>query len=268
MALFQCNVYSNVLGMEVAVNVIIPQTTVKKIGTSSTAPVTDIPVLYLLHGMGGNETVWLRKTSIERYATAAQLAVIFPATDLAWYTDTTYDLRYWTYLSEELPQLMQQFFPTLTTKREKTFVGGLSMGGYGACKWALLQPERFGKAIVLSAPLVLQGQEALLLETRDRAYWEGIFGPLADLANSCHDPFTWVREFSKTSPKPEFFVACGTEDPLHPAGAYYQGLLQKAGFTVDWQEGPGGHEWQFWDTWIQKALAWLAVTPAKEEDKA
>lgn len=66
MAFLQANVYSNVLQMEVAMNVILPQTTHKKIGTETAGVTEDVPVLYLLHGMGGNHSVWERRTSIER----------------------------------------------------------------------------------------------------------------------------------------------------------------------------------------------------------
>ena len=119
MAFLQANIYSNVLEMEVNVNVILPQETVKKVGTSTQAALTDIPVLYLLHGMGGNHSVWARRTSIERYVADLGIAVIMPSTDLAWYTDTQYDMNYWTFISEELPRICHQLFPQLSTKREK-----------------------------------------------------------------------------------------------------------------------------------------------------
>ena len=105
MAFLQANIYSNVLEMEVNVNVILPQETVKKVGTSTQAALTDIPVLYLLHGMGGNHSVWARRTSIERYVADLGIAVIMPSTDLAWFTDTQYDMNYWTFISEELPKI-------------------------------------------------------------------------------------------------------------------------------------------------------------------
>ena len=89
----------------------------------------ELPVLYLLHGMGGNHSVWERRTSIERYVSDYQMAVIMPSTDLAWYTDTTYDMKYWTFVAEELPQIRRELFPQLSSDREKTFAAGLSMGG-------------------------------------------------------------------------------------------------------------------------------------------
>ena len=58
MAFLQANIYSNVLEMEVNVNVILPQETVKKVGTSTQAALTDIPVLYLLPLLSGMSLIW------------------------------------------------------------------------------------------------------------------------------------------------------------------------------------------------------------------
>ena len=124
MAFLQANIYSNTLGMEVMIDVILPQQTYKKFGSNSVGATEDVPALYLLHGMGGNHSVWHRRTSIERYVKDLGIAVIMPSTDLAWYTDTQYDMKYWTFISEELPQLCHELFPQLTTKRAKTFAAG------------------------------------------------------------------------------------------------------------------------------------------------
>lgn len=258
MALFQSHVYSNTLQMEFSFNVLIPQNTNKKIGENTKGQTTDIPVLYLLHGMGGNENVWLRKTSIERYANEHSLAVVMPATSHGWYTDTTYDMKYWTFLSEELPELLEQFFPQLTTKREKTYVAGLSMGGFGAMKLGLLRPERFSKVIALSAPLVLIGMKEEMLKIRNASYWEGIFGPFEKMATSINNPKMWLENFSAKE-KPAIFLACGTEDPLLGASLYYGKKLTEAGFQTEIFQGTGAHEWSFWDEWIKKAIQWLEI---------
>ncbi|GMA60977.1 hypothetical protein GCM10025859_14170 [Alicyclobacillus fastidiosus] len=65
------------------------------------------------------------------------------------YTDMAYGNRYWTFLSEELPEVARSFFH-LSDAREDNFVAGLSMGGYGALKWALRKPEQFVAAASLS----------------------------------------------------------------------------------------------------------------------
>ncbi|MFC4770717.1 alpha/beta hydrolase [Enterococcus hermanniensis] len=257
MAFLQVNVYSNVLQMEVAMNVILPQTTHKKIGTETVGITDDIPVLYLLHGMGGNHSVWERRTSIERYVAEYQMAVVMPSTDLAFYTDTTYDMNYWTFVAEELPELVHELFPQITQKREKTFAAGLSMGGYGALKLGLAKSENFAAVASLSGAVVLADIKSLLL-VRNEAYWQGIFGPLDQLQGSENDPLYLLEELVKSGKEtPRFFLACGTEDDLYPASQYMAHKLEQNKLDVTFEEGPGKHDWIFWDAWIQRVLEWL-----------
>ena len=67
------------------------------------------------------------------------LAVVMPQVQRSFYADEAHGARYLTFLSEELPEVVQSFF-RVSRRREDTFVAGLSMGGYGALKWALRQP--------------------------------------------------------------------------------------------------------------------------------
>lgn len=260
MAFLQVSAYSNVLEMEVNVNVILPQTTVKKIGTQTEGLVADVPVLYLLHGMGGNHSVWERRSSIERYVAQYQLAVVMPSGDLGFYTDTTYDMPYWTYLSEELPQIIHELFPQLTTKREKTFAAGLSMGGYGALKLGLKKPENFAAVASLSGALQIGEEVESLLQLRKAAFWEGIFGPLEQIKGSANDPdFLLEALVASGKPQPRFFLACGEQDFLYSASEGMAEKMAAKGVDVTFEHGMGVHDWQFWDQWIQRALTWFAI---------
>ena len=114
----------------------------------------DVPVLYLLHGLSDDDTIWSRRTSIERYVAPLGIAVVMPQVHQSFYSDEVHGLPFWTFLTEELPALVHGFFRT-STRREDTFVAGLSMGGYGAMKWALREPHRFAAAASLSGALAL-----------------------------------------------------------------------------------------------------------------
>lgn len=256
LAFIQANIYSNILETEVMVNVILPQTTVKKIGTATKNDQKKLPVLYLLHGMGGNHSVWERRTSIERYVSEYQVAVIMPSTDMGWYTDTTYDMKYWTFVAEELPQICRELFPQLSNEREQTFAAGLSMGGYGAIKLGLRKPENFAAVASLSGALAMVESLDSLLQLRSAAYWEGIFGPLDQLQGSDNDLIHLIQEIDPET-APRFFVSCGTEDQLFPASEYAVAKMQEQKLNVTFESGPGDHDWQFWDAWIQRVLIWL-----------
>ena len=90
--------------------------------------------LWLLHGLMGDHTSWMRNTSIERYAAEHGIAVVMPNVDRSRYTDTAYDANYFSFVTKELPELCRNTFQQMSANREDNIVAGLSMGGYGAMK--------------------------------------------------------------------------------------------------------------------------------------
>ncbi len=120
MALLHVDFFSDVLGMGMNMDVILPQKTSKQIGMEGMAKDGSYKTVYLLHGMSDDHTVWQRRTSIERYMSRLGIAVVMPSTHLGFYTDTTYGMRYWTFVSEELPRICREFFPRMSDKREDT----------------------------------------------------------------------------------------------------------------------------------------------------
>jgi len=137
MALLHCNFYSQVLRVAASMDVILPE--------RACLAGARVPVLYLLHGLSDDHTIWQRRTSIERYAEARQIAVVMPAVGRSFYTDMAAGPAYWTYVSEEIPALASALFP-LSDQRRDCCVAGLSMGGYGALKLGLRCPGRFAAA--------------------------------------------------------------------------------------------------------------------------
>jgi S-formylglutathione hydrolase FrmB len=119
MALIHCDFFSDSLGLCSSMTVILPQNTRSQIGMTGKAGDKKHPVLYLLHGMSDDHTIWLRRTSIERYVSDLGIAVVMPAVARSYYTDMHTGLKYWTFVSEELPRLAESFFGATG------FVGGL-----------------------------------------------------------------------------------------------------------------------------------------------
>lgn len=257
MALFEGNFFSETLGMCVQANVILPQR--YQHGRAS-APKDRYPVLYLLHGMTDDHTMWLRRTSIERYADAYQLAVVMPSTHLGWYTDMYIGNRYWTYFSEELPALCRDFFPGISGQREDTFAAGLSMGGYGAMKLGLRASERFSKVATLSAGFDTTGRlsNRHVDKTSDEHFWESVFGPKDQVAGSFNDLFAAAEDLKASdSMLPDIYMWCGTEDFIHNENVAMRDHLQSLGYPLHYEESPGDHQWKYWDQKIEEVLAWL-----------
>nr|ADD62402.1 esterase [Bacillus sp. BG-CS10] len=256
MALIQLSFKSRALMLQTSVNVLLP------VGTNAVdfTPSDDFsydsdpfPVLYLLHGATDDHSAWLRLSSIERYAEEKKLAVIMPNADMSAYTDMVHGHRYWTYISQELPAFLKATFP-ISQHREDTFAAGLSMGGYGAFKLALRQPERFVAAVSLSGAVDMRevGQpESLFVNA---------FGEGAKIAGTDHDLFHLVKQLAGSEgAKPALFQACGTDDFLYEDNVRFRDYARKVNANLTYEEGPGGHEWAYWDRMIAHALDWLPL---------
>jgi putative tributyrin esterase len=256
-ALIQCDFFAHSLGLCSSMNVILPQAG-KTLLADLPAKRKAYPVLWLLHGMSDDHTIWQRRTSIERYADAHGIAVVMPAVARSSYTDMASGLPYWTFVSEELPAIARSFFP-LSDKREDNFVAGLSMGGYGAFKLALRCPERYAAAASLSGALNMavsakRGTKEWVREKRL------IFGNLDKLPGSDNDLMALAEKVAAAKgAKLPLFQWCGTEDFLYQDNLAFRDHARKLGLDLTYEEGPGTHEWKYWDTMIQRVLDWLPI---------
>ena len=210
------------------------------------------PVLYLLHGMSDDHTIWGRRTNIERYVSELGIAVIMPCAGRSFYRNCNPQMRYWDFLSEELPDLVKKFF-NVSDRREDTYVAGLSMGGYGALKLAFNHPERFAAAASFSGSLC-----NYWLEKCNPVEYHYIFGNREDLAGTEDDLAGKAKALAESGKeRPRIFMSCGTEDSLYGETLEYRDLLQNLGYDLTYQERPGSHNWGFWDQEIQTALEWM-----------
>lgn len=247
MAFMTLHLRSDALELNTTVNLLIPQDV--KVGEK-------FKVLYLLHGYIGDHTDWTRYTSIERYAWEYRYAIVMPAVNNSYYMDTASGLKYFTYITKELPQFITTMFP-VSDKKEDTFIAGLSMGGYGALKAALTYPERYQKAASLSGALNIDHIADLAIEDPKNAWFRSVFGN-KPTQNTSNDLKYLIRLHKRHNVQlPNLYLVCGTEDFL------YQDHVQFHQFLVDekidhiYLDAPGVHDWAFWDEHIQKILVWL-----------
>ncbi|MDQ0229833.1 S-formylglutathione hydrolase FrmB [Metabacillus malikii] len=211
--------------------------------------------LYLLHGFSDDDTIWTRRTSIERYVAPLGLAVVMPQVHQSFYTDMKYGNRYWTFLTEELPEIARSFFP-LSEKREDNFVAGLSMGGYGAFKWALRHPDRIAAAASLSGALDMAKwikQPNHLQDVFSLIYGED------EIANTDNDLLWLLEQGEKQTLKPDLYQCCGTEDFLYDSNLTFTAKCEQTSYSLTTDYGPGSHEWEYWDEKIKDVLKWLPL---------
>lgn len=259
MASLRCDFYSDALAMSTSMTVLLPQPTTTQIGMAGSAGSAPPPVLYLLHGLSDDHTIWQRRTSIERYVAELGWAVVMPQVHRSFYSDEFYGGQFWTFVSEELPALVSRFF-RVSTAREDTFVAGLSMGGYGAFKLALRRPDRFAAAASLSGALdltpLVEGRNAP--ESPDERMFARILGPGGTL-DSDDDLLTLARRADPAT-LPALHLSCGTEDVLLSGNRAFAAVCAEAGIPLTTAFPPGEHEWGLWDAGIVDVLAFFAST--------
>lgn len=265
MALIQANIISLSLMRTVTIQVILPADKPVRPGQEDTRPAT-YKTLYLLHGIIGNYTDWVTGTNIQRLAEDLNLAVVMPCGDNSFYLDQPGSFNYGEFVGKELVETTRRLFP-LSHRREDTFIAGLSMGGFGAFRNGLKYHETFSHIAGLSNALVTYGIEEcdnsspMIFEQRD--YFERIFGDLSTVNQSDRSPIWIARQLkAQNIPLPNMFIACGKDDFLLELNRKFRDELLELNANLHYEEGPGSHEWDFWNRYIAKVLEWL---PLEEE---
>ena len=203
--------------------------------------------LYLLHGLSDDSSIWLRQTRIEMYARQYPLVVVMPDGYQGWYTDSATGHAGARHIGEELVAFVERTFPVKRTRGGRC-LGGLSMGGYGALRVGLGYPGKFA-SVHSHSGAVLHGTKSWARSPGLRR----VFG--ARPAGTRHD---LVRLAKQARPLPKLWLDCGTEDFLLADNREFHARLQRAGVAHEYREFNGAHNWDYWDTHIQEALAFHA----------
>ncbi|MBR6356815.1 MAG: alpha/beta hydrolase-fold protein [Lachnospiraceae bacterium] len=269
MSIYSVNFLSRELGLHTKVNVILPTGRPMK---AEKKPRCKYQVLWLLHGGSDDENDFVLNTNIARYADENCIAVVIPEDHDAFYTDgfIANHGRYFTYTTEELVRMCRSIFP-LSEKREDNFVAGNSMGSGGAMKCAMLHPELYGAALMLSGSGMRMHREEdkwvapflkKIMNGEDVSDYPKIENPKEDVQMAIP-----IYEILKkgTENLPKMFFTCGDKDEwvlpdVRLALEYYKFM----GLDYFYEEVPGyKHEWDFWDMQLRKALKeWLPLRHA------
>jgi|SRR5690554_5505389 len=240
MALIEIQFHSKVLDLNTSLYVIKPNITEDN---------KNLKVLYLLHGYQGDYTNWVKYTNILKYAERTNLLIVMPSGYNSFYIDNKIFGNYSKYIVEEIYELINKTF-NINQTRENTFVGGLSMGGYGALKTALTYPEKYSKAVSFSAVIDL---EKIINRVKDELQDKTKLLLNEDVRKE-NDLFKLSTEALN---KVELYIACGTEDYLFKENDLFHEHLTKIKYNHIYLKSPGIHNWEYWDKQIQKALKWI-----------
>lgn len=254
MAFLTLSFHSDALGMASELAVVLPESAKTRIGMEGTRNET-FPTLYLLHGLSDDHTIWMRRTSIERYASRYGIAVVMPNAHRSWYCDMAHGGNYYTYVAKEVPAVCRSFFRGMSADRNMNYIAGLSMGGYGALKIALRNPDAFCGVASFSGAMNPASPRHVYVGSD---YWEDVFGPFDKIAGSENDVYALAERAIREGTLPsKLYLSCGTEDSLLPCTRKMEEILAGANVPHRYREAPGNHTWEFWDGEIERTLAYF-----------
>lgn len=260
MALYNLNIRSRFLKGDSEIMVIMPDKPRDIQAKDFYASGEKYKVLWLLHGGYGDGSDWIRKSMIELYACENDLVVVMPSAMNSQYSSwpnfaVGYDM--YGFFFDELMPLIYGWFP-VSRRREDNFIAGLSMGGGGAFKYALSNPEKFAGAAVLSwapenytenkptSPLTMNlidayGGEEAFMQSRDNAW---------DLAGKA----------VSTGNLPKMYFGIGSDDFFFDRFKLFKAYAKEIGLEGQFHVEPGyKHEWRYWDLAIQEVLTYFGI---------
>ncbi|MEN6339210.1 MAG: alpha/beta hydrolase family protein [Clostridiaceae bacterium] len=263
MSFFDGVIYSEALQIDTRLGIILPQ---DSRNARLDAPCYDAKhtlagkTLLLLHGLTDNAAAWWMRTSIIRYAERYGIAVVMPQAEKSFYRDMVYGDAFFTYVTEELPELCSGMFQ-MSFAPDDLMIAGLSMGGYGALKCALTYPERYIACGAFSSVADIRQMAvdvAAHPPTRGfDATFKAIFGDPASIPDDC-DLFRLAERNCKSLERLRVYMTCGRQDGLYEANTRLAARLNASmSSRVLFEEWNGTHEWGFWDESIKRMLSWV-----------
>ena len=237
MAFCTMNFWSPALQEQCSMNVILPESEKAK---------KPFGVLIQLHGLSDDHTIWLRRTSIDRYVAELPLVVVMPDGGRSFYCDAAEGPAYEAHIMKDVLGFVEKYFPVRKDGRARA-VGGLSMGGYGAMMLALRHPGAFASVAAHSSAFDF-AHDPKMLDNPERRRIAG-----GKVPGGKYDLFT-ITESLDPRKAPAIRFDCGKDDGLLGSNRRFHRHLATLGIRHEYREFPGAHDWAYWDSHVQEAL--------------
>ncbi|MDY6948776.1 MAG: alpha/beta hydrolase family protein [Pseudomonadota bacterium] len=223
------------------------------------------PVFYLLHGNGGNRRDWIKHGNIQPTADALIASgeippaiIVMPDAGVSWFVDRREKME--TAVIRDLIPDVEKNLRVLKS-RDGRLIGGLSMGGYGALRFALEYPEMFAAAALLSPaiydPLPPPKSSARSIKTFGEPFDEQVW-------KSLNYPALWPAYLAKKTPVP-MYINSGDDDEfmIEAEATRFYSLLRANQQPAELRIVNGAHAWPVWASTIGDAMKYIFRYSAK-----
>ncbi len=218
------------------------------------------PTLYFLPGYSANAEELATLLPLRRFSAEYGVAVIIPDGENSFYTDHPERCALFSsYVGDELVRVTRRMLPCLSARREDTWIGGISMGGYGACTNGLRWHDTFSKIVMFSPAIDVTD----LLSERDGSLPNQLFsawmGDEDSYRESWMNPrYSLLKAKEQGMDVPPMFLCCGRQDALvYDMCSRFADFARKEGLPLTYLEGEGQHDIPFWDGMLEPAFRFM-----------
>ncbi|RRB07740.1 alpha/beta hydrolase [Larkinella rosea] len=213
----------------------------------------EFPVVYVLHGHGGNYSDWVKKApSIHKAADTYQSIIVCPDGNVSsWYFDSPVDpsSRYETYVSGELVSWVDSHYKTIKNRTGRA-ITGLSMGGHGALYLGFRHQDVFGAAGSMSGGVDIRP----FPNNWNMAKWLGTYAQNPERWNQN----TVINLLHLLTPNSQaLIIDCGTEDFFFRVNSNLHQKMLDMNIAHDFITRPGAHNWNYWNNAINYQLLFM-----------
>lgn len=251
MADISMNYFSLAMGRHVSIKVILPFE-----GVMMGRVQEPVKTLYFLPGYSANAESIVSQIKLAAESFFKGLAIVVPDGENAFYVDQPVIGRmYEKFVAEELVNVTRKLF-NLSDRREDTYIGGISMGGYGALMLGARHMDRFSKIVAMSPAVDLYSMVEDGLFKKDMM--DFYYGSPEKFYAEYYPTklLTAAKEAGKDLPA--IYMCCGEQDPLvHKVCKVFAQEMQEAGIPMDVHNGDGMHEIDYWNAHLSEAIDFI-----------
>jgi len=218
--------------------------------------------VYLMHGGGDDDSLTYRYTNAELFAQRNKVMLVTPNIANSFGANTRYGVPYMTFITEELPEVIQTLFAS-SEKREDNFIMGYAMGGNVALAAAISRPDRYFACMDISGGIGMTMDAGVLKNELNGSHFKDFFslygatfGDSENVEGSEFDLASVAKaNRAKNLPDCKFILACGSKEFIRERVENDVSVLRKMDFEVQYICAEGyDHDFNMWNDYIEIGL--------------